>query len=341
MSNAYAFSHLSVLFKCASADNTRVFLASVLKTYRRMRHKPVTNMWLALVLAVLLFSSCTTEDATHQSLQVANQEVVFNLFESSISDLETRGDGSSTSLAASKLFSELEIAMIPDGKEKVDTNLVVRQDTTQKDFGQVKMYVPAGKYHLVAVASNTHTPFDRRIDIKSTQEIDFPNDKVCDMAYLYKDVNITAKSTNIDCQLKRGVCSLLLHSIDRVSSAVKSVSVEISGNCGNVFNPSTGHCASTTNIAHTFDLGQYFYGKTITITFFLVLKDDDEPAIKVKLKSIDQNNQVIRSYNFDSVHLVVGKKTQYNGPFFSSATGASFTIGEPIIPSSGYDQNFE
>lgn len=138
----------------------------------------------------------------------------------------TRGDDTATSLAASKCFNELEIAMIPDGKEEVDTNYVVRQDTTKANFGQVKMYVPTGTYHLVAVASKSPTKLDKHIDIKSTQEVVFPDNKVCDMAYIYKEVTIDNKNNSINCNLKRGVSSLVIHSVDKVPTNAKSVSVE-------------------------------------------------------------------------------------------------------------------
>lgn len=291
--------------------------------------------------ATILLNGCTTEDATVPSLQVANQEVVFNLFESSISDMDTRGDDTSTSLAASKCFNELEIAMIPDGKEEVDTNYVVRQDTTKANFGQVKMYVPAGKYHLVAVASKSPTKLDKRIDIKSTQEVDFPNDRVCDMAYLYKEVTIGTEKNNIDCNLKRGVSSLVIHSVDEIPTSAKSISVEMSGNCGNVFNPSTGQCKSTNTISRTFDMVTKNYGHRINITIYTILKSDDESAIKVTLKAIDQKDQAVRSYTFNNVHLVKGKKTTYSGPLYSSTNSCDFKIDEPSILDSGFNQTFE
>ena len=112
--------------------------------------KNFRSIGLMLVFVASLLVGCTSDNVMTGSSQVENQEVVFNLFEHSISDIETRGDGSGNkALADCGLFSELEVALIPDGGT-MESAYVVRQDDAMDNFGQVKMVCSRGNipsYH--------------------------------------------------------------------------------------------------------------------------------------------------------------------------------------------------
>ena len=70
--------------------------------------KNLKSIGLMLVFVASLLVGCTSDNVMTGSSQVENQEVVFNLFEHSISDIETRVDGSGNkTLADCGLFSEL------------------------------------------------------------------------------------------------------------------------------------------------------------------------------------------------------------------------------------------
>lgn len=214
--------------------------------------KNFRSIGLMLVFVASLLVGCTSDNVMTGSSQVENQEVVFNLFEHSISGLETRGDESGNkALADCGLFSELELALVPKGGT-MESAYCIRQDDSMDGFGQMKLQVPTGTYQLVIVAANTPKPINtkNRIDIKSLTEVDFPNNQVSDMAYCCQEVTVasTGETQTIDCVLKRAVACVTLETTDRVLDNMKSFSINISGNCGNVFNPSTGHCLATAPI---------------------------------------------------------------------------------------------
>ena len=88
-----------------------------------------------------------------------------SFFEKSIEDLSTVSDYSSarlhstradkaTSLPACHRFSELEVALIPIESEN-DSGYVIRQDSLDENFGKVSFDIPAGSYHMVAIAAKT------------------------------------------------------------------------------------------------------------------------------------------------------------------------------------------
>ena len=296
-----------------------------------------------LVFVASLLVGCTSDNVMTGSSQVENQEVVFNLFEHSISDIETRVDGSGNkTLADCGLFSELEVALIPDGGT-MESAYVVRQDDAMDNFGQVKMYVPEGKYHLIIVAANTPKPIGKsRVEIKSVTEVVFPNNSVPDMAYCYKDITIASsgKSRSFDCVLKRAVAAFKIQTTDKITENLKNFSIKMSGNCGNVLNPSTGHCSSKAAVNKVFDLAKYV-GKSLGLTFYVIPGEDEVEDVSVTVDVIDKNDKVIKSNSFSNVHLVTGKRTTYTGPFCSYTTGFSINVGETDITDSGYGKEFE
>lgn len=305
--------------------------------------KNFRSIGLMLVFVASLLVGCTSDNVMTGSSQVEKQEVVFNLFEHSISDIETRGDGSGNkTLADCGLFSELEVALIPDGGT-MESAYVVRQDDAMDNFGQVKMYVPEGTYHLIIVAANTPKPIGKsRVEIKSVTEVVFPNNSVPDMAYCYKDITIASsgKSRSFDCVLKRAVAAFKIQTTDKITENLKNFSIKMSGNCGNVLNPSTGHCSSKAAVNKVFDLAKYV-GKSLGLTFYVIPGEDEVEDVSVTVDVIDKNDKVIKSNSFSNVHLVTGKRTTYTGPFCSYTTGFSINVGEADITDSGYGKEFE
>ena len=306
--------------------------------------KNFRSIGLMLVFVASLLVSCTSDNVMTGSSQVENQEVVFNLFEHSISGLETRGDGSENkALADCGLFSELELALVPKGGT-MESAYCIRQDDSMEGFGQMKLQVPAGTYQLVIVAANTPKPINtkNRINIKSLTEVDFPNNQVSDMAYCYQEVTVasTGKTQTIDCVLKRAVACVCLVTTDKVLANQKTFCISISGNLGNVFNPSTGHCLATAPINKVADVSK-LTGKGLTLDIYVLLGEDEVNDVSLSTTSTDTDGKEIKSTSFQDVHLVTGKRTTYKGPFFSYTNKFSVSVTEADITDSGFSKVFE
>lgn len=307
--------------------------------------KNFRSIGLMLVFVASLLVGCTSDNVMTGSSQVENQEVVFNLFEHSISGLETRGDESGNkALADCGLFSELELAMVPKGGT-MESAYCIRQDDSMEGFGQMKLQVPAGTYQLVIVAANTPKPINtkNRIDIKSLTEVDFPNNQVSDMAYCYQEVTVastTGKTQTIDCVLKRAVACVCLETTDKVLANQKTFSISISGNLGNVFNPSTGHCLATAPVNKVADVSK-LTGKGLTLDIYVLLGEDDVSDVSLSTTATDTDGKEIKSTSFQNVHLVTGKRTTYKGPFFSYTNKFSVSVTEADITDSGFSKVFE
>ena len=287
-------------------------------------------------------------------------EVSFNFFEKSISEIESRAGTADIAQAASpwitradtggkktlsecKQITELEVALFPEDK---DTMYLVPQFSTDKNFGQVKLYVPKGNYKMVAIAAATDNPSkNNKVSIKSKTEVVFPKNEVTDMFYTYQDIVVKDReeSQNYDCILKRGVTVLQLNCRQEpCPDYMKSFKYTITGNCGNVFNPTTGHCLQKTTLTRTYDIsGDQLVGKRFSFSIYFFLGADDVEDITLTTQSVDTDDKVVKDLSFENVHMVKGKMTIYKGPFLSTHSAASFIIDSPTIPNSGFSTEFE
>lgn len=316
------------------------------------------SLW--LIIAALLVVSCSKEDGVMDSSSRSDKlEVSFNFFEKSISEIESRAGTADVAQAASpwitradtdgkknlsecKQITELEVALFPEGK---DTMYLVTQFSTDKNFGQVKLYVPRGNYKMVAIAAADNPSKDNKVSIKSQTKVVFPNNEVTDMFYTYQDIVVKDREErqNYDCILKRGVTVLQLNSQQEIRpDYIKSFKCTITGNCGNVFNPSTGYCLEKTTLTKAYDIsGDRFKGKRLLFTIYFFLGGDDVTDITLNTQTTDTEDKVVKKLSFENVHMVKGKMTIYKGPFLSTHSSASFIIDSPTIPDSGFSTEFE
>lgn len=270
------------------------------------------SLW--LIIAALLVVSCSKEDGVMDSSSRSDKlEVSFNFFEKSVSEIESRAGTADVAQAASpwitradtdgkknlsdcKQITELEVALFPEGK---DTMYLVTQFSTDKNFGQVKLYVPRGNYKMVAIAAADNPSKDNKVSIKSQTKVVFPNNEVTDMFYTYQDIVVKDREErqNYDCILKRGVTVLQLNSQQEIRpDYIKSFKYTITGNCGNVFNPSTGHCLEKTTLTKTYDIsGDQYKGKKLMFSSYFFLGEDNVTDITLNTQTTDTEDKVVKN----------------------------------------------
>lgn len=314
--------------------------------------KNVFTSGMILFLAMTTTVSCTQENVMLETTpQVKNQEVRFCFFESSIVPIgqdeesnlaRTRADGSKQSLKDAKLYTDLQVCLIPKGDETT-AGYTVRQENWDDKFGNVSLQVPAGEYTLIAVAAKTDLQQEERIEVKSRYEMTFTNNIVRDMAYTLQDIKVETGSKAItqNVSLKRAVSCFELQATDIMPLTTKTQEITISGSCGTVFNPSTGFCKEKATITRNFSFEAKEHQKTgFYYILYTLLTDKDVTDIHITATAKDKEEKVIKTISFDNVHLVIGKKTTYTGPIFTYPSNMSFTVNQPEIPASGYDKKF-
>ena len=314
--------------------------------------KNVFTSGMILFLAMTTTVSCTQENVMLETTpQVKNQEVRFCFFEKSIVPIgqdeesnlaRTRADGSEKSLKDAKLYTDLQVCLIPKGDETT-AGYTVRQENWDDKFGNVSLQVPAGEYTLVAVAAKTDLQQEERIEVKSRYEMTFANNIVRDMAYTLQDIKVESgsKAVTQNVSLKRAVSCFKLQATDIMPLTTKTQEITISGSCGTVFNPSTGFCKEKATITRNFSFEAKEHQKTgFYYILYTLLTDKDVTDIHITATAKDKEEKVIKTISFDNVHLVIGKKTTYTGPIFTYPSNMSFTVNQPEIPTSGYDKKF-
>lgn len=314
--------------------------------------KNVFTSGMILFLAMTTMVSCTQENVMLETTpQVKNQEVRFCFFESSIVPIgqdeesnlaRTRADGSKQSLKDAKLYTDLQVCLIPKGDETT-AGYTVRQENWDDKFGNVSLQVPAGEYTLVAVAAKTDLQQEERIEVKSRYEMTFANNIVRDMAYTLQDIKVESgsKAVTQNVSLKRAVSCFKLQATDIMPLTTKTQEITISGSCGTVFNPSTGFCKEKATITRNFSFEAKEHQKTgFYYILYTLLTDKDVTDIHITATAKDKEEKIIKTISFDNVHLVIGKKTTYTGPIFTYPNNMSFTVNQPEIPASGYDKKF-
>lgn len=314
--------------------------------------KNVFTSGMILFLAMTTMVSCTQENVMLETTpQVKNQEVRFCFFEKSIVPIgqdeesnlaRTRANGSEKSLKDAKLYTDLQVCLIPKGDETT-AGYTVRQENWDDKFGNVSLQVPAGEYTLVAVAAKTDLQQEERIEVKSRYEMTFANNIVRDMAYTLQDIKVESgsKAVTQNVSLKRAVSCFELQATDIMPLTTKTQEITISGSCGTVFNPSTGFCKEKATITRNFSIeAKEHQERSIHSTLYTLLTDKDVTDIHITATAKDKEEKVIKTVSFDNVHLVIGKKTTYTGPIFTYPNNMSFTINQPEIPASGYDKKF-
>lgn len=314
--------------------------------------KNVFTSGMILFLAMTTTVSCTQENVMLETTpQVKNQEVRFCFFEKSIVPIgqdeesnlaRTRADGSEKSLKDAKLYTDLQVCLIPKGDETT-AGYTVRQENWDDKFGNVSLQVPAGEYTLVAVAAKTDLQQEERIEVKSRHEMTFANNIVRDMAYTLQDIKVESgsKAVTQNVSLKRAVSCFKLQATDIMPLTTKTQEITISGSCGTVFNPSTGFCKEKATITRNFSFEAKEHQKTgFYYILYTLLTDKDVTDIHITATAKDKEEKVIKTISFDNVHLVIGKKTTYTGPIFTYPSNMSFTVNQPEIPASGYDKKF-
>lgn len=314
--------------------------------------KNVFTSGMILFLAMTTMVSCTQENVMLETTpQVKNQEVRFCFFERSIVPIgqdeesnlaRTRANGSEKSLKDAKLYTDLQVCLIPKGDETT-AGYTVRQENWDDKFGNVSLQVPAGEYTLVAVAAKTDLQQEERIEVKSRHEMTFANNIVRDMAYTLQDIKVEtgSKAVTQNVSLKRAVSCFELCATDIMPLTSKTQEITISGSCGTVFNPSTGFCKEKATITRNFSFeAKEHQNRGFHYTLYTLLTDKDVTDIHITATAKDKEEKVIKTVSFDNVHLVIGKKTTYTGPIFTYPNNMSFTVNQPEIPASGYDKKF-
>lgn len=322
--------------------------------------------WLFVAVAFTGMCACSGEDALQQSSQVETSSVSFSFFDSTVEkfgeanlsngameanggsitragdsfltgDVQTRADDNTTT-TWKKRFTRLDIAIIPVNSIQ-NTQYIHQADATQDGFGSATLRLPIGKYKMVAIASKVKG----EVNIVSAEKVTFPEDeKLDDMAYVCKDIEVKSGSNTFNCQLERAISLLKFQSSDNLPVGFSRIEASLVGNVSRVFNPTTGYGvvdAGGNTHNRSWSLENAKPGK-VGLSIYVFIASEKE-TIQADLKIYNTDDKVAKALHFDQVTLLQNHITTYTGPLFTSGSAFEFTFENTDLLESGYDQTFD
>ena len=322
--------------------------------------------WLFAAVAFTGMCACSGEDALQQSSQVETSSVSFSFFDSTVEkfgeakpsngameanggsitragdslltgDVQTRADDNTTT-TWKEIFSRLDIAIIPvNSSQKIQ--YIHQADATQDGFGSATLRLPIGKYKMVAIASKVKG----EVNIVSAEKVTFPeNEKLDDMAYVCKDIEVKSGSNTFNCKLERAISLLKFQSSDNLPVGFSKIEASLVGNVSRVFNPTTGYGvvdAGGNTHNRSWSLANAKSGK-VGLSIYVFLASEKE-TIQADLKIYNTDNEVAKALHFDQVTLQLNHVTTYTGPLFTSGSAFEFTFENTNLLPSDYDKTFD
>lgn len=323
--------------------------------------------WLFVAVAFTGMCACSGEDALQQSSQVETSSVSFSFFDSTVEkfgaanlsngameanggsitragdslltgDVQTRADDN-TATTWKKRFTRLDIAIIPVNSSQ-DIQYIHQADATQDGFGSATLRLPIGKYKMVAIASKVKG----EVNIVSAEKVTFPEDeKLDDMAYVCKDIEVKSGSNTFNCQLERAISLLKFQSSDNLPVGFSKIEASLVGNVSRVFNPTTGYGvvdAGGNTHNRSWSLAKATSGKPLSVSIYVFIASEKE-TIQADLKIYNTDNEVAKALHFDQVILQQNHVTTYTGPLFTSGSAFEFTFENTDLQKSDYDKTFD
>ena len=321
--------------------------------------------WLFAAVAFTGMCACSGEDALQQSSQVETSSVSFSFFDSTVEkfgeakpsngameanggsitragdslltgDVQTRADDNTTTTWKER-FTRLDIAIIPvNSSQKIQ--YIHQADATQDGFGSATLRLPIGKYKMVAIASKVKG----EVNIVSAEKVTFPEDeKLDDMAYVCKDIEVKSGSNTFNCKLERAISLLKFQSSDNLPVGFSKIEASLVGNVSRVFNPTTGYGvvdAGGNTHNRSWSLANAKPGK-VGLSIYVFLASEKE-TIQADLKIYNTDDKVAKALHFDQVTLLQNHITTYTGPLFTSGSAFEFTFENADLLESGYDKTF-
>lgn len=309
--------------------------------------------WLFVAVAFTGMCACSGEDALQQSSQVETSSVSFSFFDSTVEKfgeanlangaMEANGESitradDNTATTWKKRFTRLDIAIIPVNSSR-KIQYVHQADATQDGFGSATLRLPIGKYKMVAIASKV----EGEVNIVSAEKVTFPeNEKLDDMAYVCKDIEVKSGSNTFNCKLERAISLLKFQSSDNLPVGFSKIEASLVGNVSRVFNPTTGYGvvdAGGNTHSRSWSLANAKSGK-VGLSIYVFLASEKE-TIQADLKIYNTDNEVAKALHFDQVILQQNHVTTYTGPLFTSGSAFEFTFENTDLLKSGYDKTFD
>ena len=274
----------------------------------------------AIAAITLLLTSCES-GYTAPSKDTANCTITFTASGTPTRTGEAVPEGSPegqpstrAAVAIGDCFSKLNLMLFnPDGTRYFSQ--VRTQYSTDENFGQLSLTLPAGEYTLVAVGHSSA----KSATIKSPELVQFTasnGQKLTDTFCYAGTVTVTETPQQHTITLVR--CTAMLRfcfTDEEIPATLARIKFDYSGGSANV-NPTTSEGTTKSTQSETRDLDP---DDTYRLYTFPLLATTG--TLKVTISALAADGTVIRKQSLEAVPVTRNRITTYTGPLFSEGGG--------------------
>ena len=287
---------------------------------------------LVILTMMAMMTACHKDNMNNQDNTTAPVKVTVNDFTiSSEGWPEAKGDctmanGAKDTPASYTGVKAMTLAFFDaQGNEIYNTTQLRADNTTYTTFGEFSTELPMGSYTMIALGYGSEVP----MTIGSASEAIYTADRVRETFVASQTVNVT--STNpltLNAELSRVVSKVIVRSTDNRPVGVDSVRVTFAAG-GKGVNPQTGLASSNNGLSNCVAISSAVGAESSTISYLFLASD--QQTMNLTVETIKPNGTVYSTRTVADVPLQRNKITVVQGPMYSTASGASFTVSTAYL----------
>lgn len=286
-------------------------------------------LWGAFLIAlvvVILFAGCHKENTSEATLS-AKVMVRVNDFTISQEEFPETKDSPASYTGVKAMTLAFFDA---NGDQAYCTTQLRADNTTYTTFGQFELSLNLGSYTMIVLGYGSEVP----MTVTSATEAVYTADRVRETFVVSQAVNVT--STNpltLNAELSRVVSKVIVRSTDTRTAGVDSVRVTFAAG-GKGVNPQTGLASSNNGLSNCVAISSAVGAESSTISYLFLASDPQ--TMNLTVETIKPNGTVYSTRTVADVPLQRNKITVVQGPMFSTASGASFTVSTAYLGDTNY-----
>ena len=275
---------------------------------------------LALLAIATLATSCHKEN-TNEPIGRAKVTVSVNDFSITTEDFPTKD-----AVASYTGVKAMTLAFFDaQGNEIYNTTQLRADNTTYTTFGEFSTELPLGSYTMIALGYGSEQP----MTVNSATSATYTADRVRETFVASQAVNVTSTNPlSLSAELSRVVSKVIVRSTDNRPVGVDSVRVTFAAG-GRGVNPQTGLSTTNNGLSNCVAISTAVGAESSTISYLFLASD--QQTMNLTVETIKPNGTVYSTRTVADVPLQRNKITVVQGPMYSTASGASFTVSTSWI----------
>lgn len=287
---------------------------------------------LVILTMMAMMTACHKDNMNNQDNTTAPVKVTVNDFTiSSEGWPEAKGDctmanGAKDTPASYTGVKAMTLAFFDaQGNEIYNTTQLRADNTTYTTFGEFELSLPLGSYTMVVLGYGSEQP----ITLNGASEAIYTADRVRETFVASQTVNVASTNPlNLNAELSRVVSKVIVRSTDTRTAGVDSVRVTFAAG-GKGVNPQTGLASSNNGLSNCVAISSAVGAESSTISYLFLASD--QQTMNLTVETIKPNGTVYSTRTVADVPLQRNKITVVQGPMYSTASGASFTVSTAWI----------